>query len=209
MAAKTKWNFETEYIQSCNCDYGCPCNFNGLPTYGNCEALVGYRITKGTFGGTKLDGATFAMGLWWPKAIHEGGGAARIYMDPKASSAQKEAIEAIASGEHGGGVWEIFAKTFVKVFPTKRANVDWRFKGHDSSFTVDGVGEVRSGHILNPVTNDELEGQVLLPGGINWKKAEVTSVDWTLRDTEAQWDMRHEKAAGFITTIKFNEKGPV
>jgi hypothetical protein len=51
-----QWRIETEYVQSCNCDYGCPCNFNALPSYGNCEALVGYRIIKGNFGDTKLDG---------------------------------------------------------------------------------------------------------------------------------------------------------
>ena len=56
----TKWNMETEYIQSCNCAYGCPCNFNALPTTGHCEAFVGYKVRKGTFGDTKLDGATFA-----------------------------------------------------------------------------------------------------------------------------------------------------
>ena len=52
----TKWNFETEYIQSCNCDYGCPCNFNGYPDKGHCEAFVGYKIRTGKFGDTKLDG---------------------------------------------------------------------------------------------------------------------------------------------------------
>src|SRR4030067_1055394 len=41
--ADVKWNFEAEFIQSCNCDYGCPCNFNGYPTHGNCHALNAYR----------------------------------------------------------------------------------------------------------------------------------------------------------------------
>lgn len=65
---------EAEYIQSCNCDWGCPCNFDALPTHGNCEALVAYRVKRGKFGDTKLDGVVFAEGLWWPKAIHEGDG---------------------------------------------------------------------------------------------------------------------------------------
>ncbi|TLZ76035.1 MAG: DUF1326 domain-containing protein, partial [Methanobacteriota archaeon] len=64
----TKWNFEAEYIQSCNCAWGCPCNFDALPTTGSCEALVSWHIKKGTFGTTKLDGTTFAWGLWWPRA---------------------------------------------------------------------------------------------------------------------------------------------
>ena len=62
----TKWNMETEYIQSCNCDYGCPCNFNGYPDKGNCEAFVGYKIRNGKFGDTKLDGVKFSAAFWWP-----------------------------------------------------------------------------------------------------------------------------------------------
>jgi hypothetical protein len=28
-----KWYFIADYVETCNCDYGCPCNFNGfLPT---------------------------------------------------------------------------------------------------------------------------------------------------------------------------------
>src|SRR5436309_2900162 len=94
----TKWNFEAEYIQSCNCAWGCPCNFDALPTTGNCEALVSWHIRKGTFGSTKLDGVTFAWGLWWPKAIHMGGGTGRVYVDPKAKPDQ-------AGGDRTHHVW--------------------------------------------------------------------------------------------------------
>jgi hypothetical protein len=204
----TKWNFEAEYIQSCNCDYGCPCNFNGYPSKGHCEALVGYRIGNGSVDGTKLDGVKFSLGLWWPKAIHEGNGSARIYIDPSASPAQKKVVEELCSGKHGGGAFEIFPKTFSKVFPTKATKIDWSFKGYDSRFAVDGVGEVVSSHIRNAVTNDPFEGQVMLPGGIQFKKAEVTSVDWWLRDSEATWNMSHRKTNGHVAKVTFTEKGP-
>jgi len=198
-----------EYIQTCNCDYGCPCNFNGMPTHGNCEALIGYHITRGKFGETALDGVTFALGASWPKAIHEGHGAARLYIDSSATKAQRAAIEAIASGKHGGAVFEIFPKTYSKVYGTRVAKIDWKFAGYESAFAVEGVGEVRSAHIRNPVSGEKFEGQVWLPGGIAWKKADVTSVDWSLRDAEAGWDMKYRNGAGFVAKVRFNEKGPV
>ena len=74
-----------EYIQSCNCDYGCPCNFNGLPTHGNCEALVGYRILDGKFEKTVLDDVVFAYRAWGPMAIHHGGGTGGLSVDRTAS----------------------------------------------------------------------------------------------------------------------------
>jgi len=196
----------TEYIQSCNCDYGCPCNFWAYPTKGHCEALVAYHVTNGKFGDTKLDGVTFAMGAYWPKAIHEGNGTARLYVDPKATAAQKAAIDAIGSGKNGGGVFEVFASTFTKVLPTKTAKIDWRFKGRDSSFSVEGVGEVKSSPIKNLADGSAVDAEIMLPKGINWLRADVTSVDWKLHDADFQ--MEHKNVAGFIATIQFTEKGP-
>ena len=205
-----KWNFEAEYIQSCNCAYGCPCNFNALPTTGNCEALVAYRIRKGQFGKTKLDGVTFAWGLWWPKAIHMGNGAGRVYIDSKASAEQKKSIETITGGKVGGGVFAVFPSTLALAYPMKTAKIDFRFKGHDSSFRVEGVGEVQSEHIRNPVTGAPFEGQIFLPGGVNWRKSEVTSIKrWLLRDDVAGWNMAHENVAGFVAVQRYNERGPV
>lgn len=208
--ASTKWNFEAEYIQSCNCAYGCPCNFNAPPTPGNCEALVSYHIRKGQFDRTKLDGVTFAWGLWWPGPIHEGKGQSRLYVDAKATPGQRHAIEEVIAGKHGGGVFAIFATTFAKTYPTKAAKIDFKFSGYDSSFKVDGIGEVQSEHIRNPVTGAPFEGQILLPGGINWKKADVTSIKrWWLRDDLPGWEMAHEDVSGFVAVQRYNEKGPV
>ncbi|NPC57753.1 DUF1326 domain-containing protein [Caenimonas soli] len=30
------WFFEADYFTACNCDWGCPCNFNARPTEGRC-----------------------------------------------------------------------------------------------------------------------------------------------------------------------------
>src|SRR5690348_4665996 len=98
MGSPTPWHFDAEYIQSCNCDYGCPCNFNALPTHGNCEALIAFHVTKGAFAQTNLDGVTFAAAYWWPKAIHLGNGTGRIYIDSSSTKEQQHAIAEIASG---------------------------------------------------------------------------------------------------------------
>ena len=196
-----QWRIETEYVQSCNCDYGCPCNFNALPTYGNCEALVGYRIIKGHFADTQLDGVVFALGAWWPKAIHLGEGIAQIYIDKKTSAEQIKAIEEITSGNHGGAIFAIFASTFKEVRHTVVTNIEFHYDPYDAWFTVEGAGEVRSGHILNPITNDPWEGEILVPGGIGFKRGTVTSVDWQWRSDNIS--LKHEKKNGHasITTL--------
>src|SRR5437667_431008 len=120
----TKWNIEAEYIQSCNCAWGCTCNSNALPT--------------------------------------------------------------------------------------KATKIDFKFKGVDSSFAVEGIGEVQSEHIRNPVTGTPFEGYILLPDGINMRKSTVTNIRrWSLRDDAAGWDIAHENVAGFVTVQRYNEKGPI
>jgi len=44
------WNMKADYVETCNCEYGCPCNFNGFPTYGSCQALVLIHIRSGSYG---------------------------------------------------------------------------------------------------------------------------------------------------------------
>ena len=36
-----KWTIKAREFVNCNCAYGCPCQFNALPTHGNCEAVAG------------------------------------------------------------------------------------------------------------------------------------------------------------------------
>jgi hypothetical protein len=203
-----KWNMEVEYIQSCNCDFGCPCNFNGRPTEGNCEALVGWRVRKGQFGGTKLDGATFAAALYWPGAIHEGKGTARPYFDPSVTSDQLKALGEILGGKVGGGVFEIFPRTWSKVHPPKIVPIDWHYDGYNSWFKVEGVGEVHSEHIKNPVTGDPFEGTIHLPRGIVFKDALVSNIRrWWMRDEDLL--SFNENKNGHVTVVKFNETGVV
>jgi len=200
-----QWCMEAEYIQSCNCDYGCPCNFNALPTYGNCEALVAYHIRKGNFEDTKLDDVIFAWGLWWPKAIHMGDGIGKLYVDRKASSAQVKAIEEITSGKHGGGIFTIFPSTFKETWPTAITDITFHYDPYDASFTVKGAGEVTSQHIVNAKSGEFWEGEILVPGGIAFKRGTVTSVDWNWKADHIS--LAHEKKNGHASIVSFSNEG--
>src|SRR5437867_8393230 len=86
-----KWNIKADYVETCNCDYGCLCNFNGFPTYGFCRALVLYSITSGNYGNVKLDGVDVIYTGSWPKAIHEGSGTVQLFISKQATQAQRDA----------------------------------------------------------------------------------------------------------------------
>ena len=44
--------FEIHGIEygNCNCAYGCPCQFNALPTQGDCQYLLFARVDSGFHG---------------------------------------------------------------------------------------------------------------------------------------------------------------
>ena len=97
-----RWQLAVDYVETCNCNFGCPCNFSGYPTDGFCEALVGYHVRQGRFGRTRLDGLDVVYAAAWPRAIHQGGGTMRLYVAEQATPEQRDALVQIFSGKAKG-----------------------------------------------------------------------------------------------------------
>src|SRR5258707_10026760 len=73
--AETKWSIRGEYMESCNCDYLCPCvytNPQGPVTYDHCTAVLVFRIDDGDFGGVRLHRLEIAFVLRVGKVIAHG-----------------------------------------------------------------------------------------------------------------------------------------
>src|SRR5260221_476827 len=93
----TQWRIKATELANCNCAYGCPCQFNALPTHGNCRAIVGIEIERGHHGETPLDNLRIAGVFAWPGPIHEGKGEATVIIDKRAPPPQREALLRIVS----------------------------------------------------------------------------------------------------------------
>ena len=109
-----KWEIKGREFGNCNCDYGCPCQFNALPTHGHCRGLAVFDIEKGFHGSTRLDGLRAAAIFRWPGPIHEGKGEGVQIIDRRATPEQREALLRIFQGEDtepGATVFQIFAST--------------------------------------------------------------------------------------------------
>lgn len=155
-----KWQYSGDYLMTCNCDYGCPCNFNARPTQGYCEGLLAVRVREGAYGKTSLKGAKAVMAAWWPGAIHEGGGVMQPYLDA-GSAARREAMMRILSGEAGGMPWALLAKTY-KVLPPRDAKIQLDVKGKDSRIRVGDVIDAQAEAVRNPVTKEETSFDVVI-----------------------------------------------
>lgn len=167
----SKWYMKADYVEACNCDHGCPCNFNGFPTYGFCRALVLYAIKSGSnYGNTKLDGIDVILAASWPKAIHEGNGTAQLYISKDTTKEQRDAILKIFSGQaKGEGPFAVFAPTFKYILEPQFVDIRKNIDGKKSSFSVPSIMDVQVETFKNPVTGEEQDTQIHLPKGFIWK----------------------------------------
>jgi len=171
----TPWGMIADETGTCNCAWGCPCQFNALPTHGRCEALVAVRIREGHYGSTKLDGVTFASAYWWPGAVHEGNGIVQLAIDERATADQRTAILNIASGKEGCSFFEIFASVVSTVLEPLYVPIELSSDRDTriAQLRVPGMGEFRIEPIRNPVTGEEHRAIIKLPNGFEYKEAEM------------------------------------
>ncbi|HLE65071.1 MAG TPA: DUF1326 domain-containing protein [Candidatus Bathyarchaeia archaeon] len=171
----SKWAYKAEMIAACNCDWGCPCNFNQEPTNGFCDGAYAANITSGSCGEVRLDGLKWAWAALWPGAIHEGRGTAKVWIDQHASREQRDALKAILKGELGGTPWSIFAPTIDNWLDTSFVPFEWEYEGTKSRYK--GGNEIQAvlDAMRNPVTGAEATAKILLPNGLVCKELNPTA----------------------------------
>ena len=149
---------------ACNCDLGCPCNFNAPPTTGKCEGGWTWILSEGAFGDTRLDGLALSVYADWPGAIHEGGGTAVAYVDERADDSQREALTTLVRGE-AGGPWGIFINTYTLDGPHS-VPYETSLAEYETQVKVGDAVELEFEAMTNPVTGAEVHPQIVLPEGL-------------------------------------------
>jgi len=178
--ANVEWEVKAREFVNCNCDFGCPCQFNGRPTYGDCYALGGYQIDQGHFGDVKLDGLR-AVQVWkWPGAVHEGNGSTLTIIDERADDEQREALRKILYGEEtkaGATVWNVFMSTMSNVLDPLYKPIEFEVdvEQRQATLRVPGVLEAKGEPIRNPITGDTHRARIDLTDGFEYSVAEVAS----------------------------------
>ena len=203
--ATSDWRLEGEWIKNCNCAFGCPCDFNALPTEGYCKGMVGMRITKGHFEKTKLDGLMFAVTVDFPGALHEGNGQIQPIIDERATAEQREALFNIMSGKFSaeGTLFHILSLIVTKIHEPLFVPITISFDkdGRVARLVAKGVLETEVEPIKNPVTGAPHRVQVVMPEGFEHRAAEIASAN--IRSTGAiKFDTRgtHSSLANVVQT---------
>jgi hypothetical protein len=206
------WYVEGVAFGNCNCDYGCPCQFESLPTHGHCRGFEVVRIDKGHFGEVSLDGLRVALIYAWPGPIFEGKGEMQAIIDERADAAQRQALTTIL---HGGETrdaathWWVFhamsSSVHEPVFKPIEFEVD--IGQRRARVVIPGVLESSGRPIRSPATGDEHRVRIDIPNGIEFEIAEIGSattkasgaITLELNDTYGQFSVLRHSGAGVVS----------
>ncbi len=184
--AHVEWEVKAREFSNCNCNYGCPCQFNAPPTHGHCHAVVGYAIDEGHFGTTPLDGLRAVYMAKWPGAVHQGNGELQIIIEKRAHAMQREALCKILYGEEtdpGATVWNVFRSMITTVHDPLYADIEFDvdIAARQAELKVPNLVRMTGEPIRNPVTGAEHRARIELPNGFEYTVAEIGSGTSTAR----------------------------
>jgi hypothetical protein len=175
--AHVDWEIHGMEFGNCNCDYGCPCQFEGKPTHGDCRGICFFRIDKGHFGAVSLDGLKMGAVYDWPGSIPEGNGTTQIFIDENADANQREALIKLSMGEEAepfSNIFTVYTATCTKFHDPVYTTIE--FEMDLEKRTGRGVAKGLCETIAEPIigaSGDEHRAQICLPKGIEFRVAEV------------------------------------
>ncbi len=206
-----QWMIRGMEFSNCNCDYGCPCQFNSPSTHGFCEAIGSVIIEEGYFNDTSLDGLRFVGLYQWPGEVASGNGRQQFIIDQRADEKQREAIRKIAHGEStkpGATHFYVFNSTMKEVLDPVFAPIDMEIDvdARRARTRIEGLVESSGRPIINPFSGGEDRMGIHLPGGFEYTYAEVGSassrvnagITLDLNDSYGQFNILHMNQDGVI-----------
>lgn len=205
------WSIKGPEYNSCNCAWGCPCQFNALPTDGTCRAIIGMRIDEGHFGDTRLDGLHWAATFSWPGAVHEGNGTCQFVIEERADEAQRKALSEILHGretEAGATHFQVYASTMSKVLEPRFLPIEFDADVDEcrARLVVPGMIESVGTPMKSPFSGKDHRVRVALRSGFEYTEAEYGSgttkatgaIKLDFKDSYAQFAYIHLTQNGVV-----------
>ncbi|MBT5658533.1 MAG: DUF1326 domain-containing protein [Rhodospirillaceae bacterium] len=209
--AFTDWNVKGLGFMSCNCDYGCPCQFSALPKDNICEAVTGMVIEDGHFGDTGLSGLQWVTIWAWPNPIHEGNGTMQMIIDQRADDDQRAALVEILHGretEPGATILQIFSATLTKTYDPLFLPIELKLSEEERTATIRVPEQVQLDMepIRNPVTGDPQRIRINLPDGFEYTNAEIASGTF---HTQGEIKLNYADRHAHIAKLHMTQSGVV
>ncbi|MFP6644989.1 MAG: DUF1326 domain-containing protein [Candidatus Latescibacterota bacterium] len=206
--AYVDWMIRGPKVVTCNCNWGCPCEFNAPPTFPICEGVEAMQIEEGHFGDVRLDGLRFAGTYHWPCPVHEGHGTVQGVIDKRATDEQRDALFKILDGEQQVATtpFNIYGSTIETEHDPVFADIEFTcdMEARTARVVVPDVARMDLSPIRNPVTGKPHRAQIHLPDGWEYRSAEMASAD-AVGTGKIQFD--YDSRYGFLTYVAYGPHG--
>lgn len=206
------WELHGTEFSNCNCNWGCPCQFNAPSTYGSCKFTSGGQVERGFFNDISLDGLRWAAIADFPGEIAEGNGRQQIIIDERGSPKQREALRKILHGEStepGATVYNVFASMTSKMLETLFLPIDYAINiaERTAHIRVPGLMEVEGNPIIDEFSGEPFHVGITRPkGSFEFTHAEIGSGS---TKTHGELAMELNDTYGQFNELHFNQNGVI
>ncbi len=205
------WLIDGVEFGNCNCDYGCPCQFESLPTHGGCKGFEVIHIDVGHFGEVKLDGLCAAMIYAWPGPVFEGRGAMQVIIDERATPGQREALNTILHGgetDEAATHWWVYAAMSDTHHPVLYKPIEFEVDigARTARVSIPGILQSEGRPIRSPATGQDHRVRIDIPNGIEFEQAEIGNasseitgaITMTLKNCYGQFNRLRHAGSGVV-----------
>jgi hypothetical protein len=145
----TEWRIAGSYFESCNCDPICSCRkVDGRPgsraQYRYCQYAIGWSVTEGRHGDLDLSNRSIVMVGYWDEDEPGAPWRVGVYVDNRASAAQREILAGIVTGREGGTPLNQYARAISEVLFVEPASIDISHHEGKQYLLVQGHVEARA-----------------------------------------------------------------
>ncbi|EGG99418.1 hypothetical protein imdm_1126 [gamma proteobacterium IMCC2047] len=206
------WELHGTEFSNCNCDWGCPCQFNSPSTHGNCKFTSGGQVERGFFNNISLDGLRWAVIAIFPGEIAEGNGRQQIIIDESATPEQREALRKIVFGEStepGATHFNIFASMSSEMLAPVYLPIDYAINIAERTgyVKVPGLMDVKGSPIIDEFTGEPFHASIGRPkGSFEYTHAEIGMAS---SKTEGELAMALNNSYGQFNELHFNQSGVI
>lgn len=198
MDEQQTYHIAGSYYEACNCEAVCPCRRQGeIPggrsTYGDCDFLLSWRITKGRMDSIDLSGLSVSIAGTYNDDVGDDIWSVFIYIDETATQPQFDALSQIFSGQSGGNLG--VTANFSRILGIKRAEIRL---DHTAGVETINVGTSASAQV---VRDFEFDGRVScgIPGHDHPGQESVSSL--TVEDAPLAFS--YSERCGFATDFAY------
>lgn len=130
-----QYDVQGSVLDACSCAAPCPCWIGDDPHGGKCDAVLAYRIDRGSIRGVDVAGVAFAIVGQIPGNVMKGNWRVAVYMSDRTTPAQKQAVLDAWTGKLGGPLADL-AQLVGQVAGVHDAPIDFRLDKGKGTVTV-------------------------------------------------------------------------